>query len=165
MLLKKIYEEYKQDVFSYLVSLTHDTSLSEDLVSETFLGAIKSLHKFKGESTIKTWLFSIARNKWYEYLRKEKPTISLDDLSYNYLLSESNLDAFIIKKELSNKILNLLESEPPRTKDIILMRIEGYSYFEIGIKHNISENSARVIDYRTKKKIKNILTKEEVVYE
>ena len=76
MLLKKIYEEYKQDVFKYLVSLTHDVSLSEDLVSETFLSALKSLHKFKGQSTIKTWLFSIARNKWYEHLRKEKPTIS-----------------------------------------------------------------------------------------
>ncbi len=165
MLLKKIYEEYKQDVFKYLVSLTHDISLSEDLVSETFLGALKSLHKFKGQSTIKTWLFSIARNKWYEHLRKEKPTISLDDLSYNYLLSECDLDNSIIKKELSNKILALLDNESPRTKDIILMRIEGYSYFEIGKKHNISESSARVIDYRIKKKIKNILAKEANDYE
>lgn len=165
MLLKQIYEEYKQDVFKYLVSLTHDISLSEDLVSETFLGALKSLHKFRGQSTIKTWLFSIARNKWYEHLRKEKATLSLDDLSYNYLLSESDLDDSIIKKELSNKILTLLDSESPRTKDVVLMRIEGYSYFEIGKKHNISESSARVIDYRTKKKIKNILAKEEVFYE
>ena len=165
MLLKKIYEEYKQDVFKYLVSLTHDTSLSEDLVSETFLGALKSLHKFKGESSIKTWLFSIARNKWYEYLRKEKFNISIDDLAYNYILSESDLDDVIIKKELYNKIINLLKSEPPRTEDIILMRIKGYSYFEIGKKHNISESSARVIDYRAKKKIKEILIKEEIVYE
>ena len=165
MLLKKIYEEYKQDVFKYLVSLTHDTSLSEDLVSETFLGVLKSLHKFKGESSIKTWLFSIARNKWYEYLRKEKFNISIDDLAYNYILSESDLDDVLIKKELYNKIINLLKSEPPRTEDIILMRIKGYSYFEIGKKHNISESSARVIDYRAKKKIKEILIKEEIVYE
>ena len=165
MLLKKIYEEYKQDVFKYLVSLTHDTSLSEDLVSETFLGALKSLHKFKGESSIKTWLFSIARNKWYEYLRKEKFNISIDDLAYNYILSESDLDDVLIKRELYNKIINLLKSEPPRTEDIILMRIKGYSYFEIGKKHNISESSARVIDYRAKKKIKEILIKEEIVYE
>ena len=165
MLLKKIYEEYKQDVFKYLVSLTHDTSLSEDLVSETFLGALKSLHKFKGESSIKTWLFSIARNKWYEYLRKEKFNISIDELAYNYISSESDLDDVLIKKELYNKIINLLKSEPPRTEDIILMRIKGYSYFEIGKKHNISESSARVIDYRAKKKIKEILIKEEIVYE
>ncbi|MGL5692686.1 MAG: RNA polymerase sigma factor [Peptostreptococcaceae bacterium] len=165
MLLKKIYEEYKQDVFTYLVSLTHDTSLSEDLVSETFLAALKSIHKFRGESSIKTWLFSIARNKWYEYLRKQKPTISLDDLAFNYLISESNLDDLVVNKDISKKILALLESEPPRNKDIILMRIKGYSYLEIGKKHNISDSSARVIDYRTKKKIIDILEKEGIRYE
>ena len=63
LIIKKIYEEYKKDVFVYLMSLTNDTCLSEDLVSETFLSAIKSIYRFKGESSIKTWLFSIARNK------------------------------------------------------------------------------------------------------
>ena len=63
LIIKKIYEEYKKDVFVYLMSLTNDTCLSEDLVSETFLSAIKSIQRFKGESSIKTWLFSIARNK------------------------------------------------------------------------------------------------------
>ncbi|MFQ7523725.1 MAG: RNA polymerase sigma factor [Terrisporobacter sp.] len=63
LIIKKIYEEYKKDVFVYLMSLTNDACLSEDLVSETFLSAIKSIYRFKGESSIKTWLFSIARNK------------------------------------------------------------------------------------------------------
>lgn len=49
LIIKKIYEEYKHDVFIYLVSLTKDASLSEDLVSETFLSAIKSLHRFHNE--------------------------------------------------------------------------------------------------------------------
>lgn len=165
MLIKKIYEEYKQDVFVYLVSLTNDTSLSEDLVSETFLSAIKSLHRFKGESSIKTWLFSIARNKWYEYLRKEKSTTSIDDLAYHYIISESDLEEKAIQRDISNKILYLLDQEPKRTKDIVLMRIEGYSYLEISQKHGVSESSARVIDYRAKKKIKDILTKEGSLHE
>ena len=165
MLIKKIYEEYKQDVFVYLVSLTNDTSISEDLVSETFLSAIKSIHKFKGESSIKTWLFSIARNKWYEYLRKEKSTTSLDDLVYHYIVSESDLEEKAIHKDISNKIVYLLHQESVRTKDIVLMRIEGYSYLEISQKPGITESSARVIDYRAKKKIKNILIKEGCLHE
>jgi len=40
------------------------------------------------------------------------------------------------------------------------MRINGYSYYDIGVKHKISENSARVINFRTKNKIKDILEKE-----
>lgn len=165
MLIKKIYEEYKQDVFVYLVSLTNDTSLSEDLVSETFLSAIKSIHRFKGESSIKTWLFSIARNKWYEYLRKEKSTTSLDNLAYHYIVSESDLEEKAIHKDISNKIVYLLDQELVRTKDIVLMRIEGYSYLEISQKHGITESSARVIDYRAKKKIKDALIKEGCLHE
>lgn len=163
--IQKIYEEYKRDIFIYLVSLTNDTSLSEDLVSETFLSAIKSINKFKGSSSIKTWLFSIARNKWYEYLRKEKSITSLDDMTYSYILGQWNLEEKVIQKDISNRILYLLEHESARTKDIVLMRIAGYSYYEISQKHKISESSARVIDYRAKKKIKDTLVKEGNIHE
>lgn len=70
--IKDLYEQYQNDIYRYLISITHDKSLSEDLTSETFLAAIKSIASFKGNSSIKTWLFSIARYKWYEYLRKQK---------------------------------------------------------------------------------------------
>lgn len=158
--IKSIYEEYKQDVFAYLVSLTHDSTLAEDLLSDTFVGALQSLPRFRGDADIKTWLFSIARNKWYEYLRRQKPTISLDRLAERYLLGETDLESLVVKRELAEKMLRLLNNEQPRTKDIVLMRVEGYSFLEIAQKHNLSESSARVIDHRAKKKIRSILAKE-----
>lgn len=157
MIIKNVYEENKDDVYRYLVNLTGDSSLSEDLVSETFLAAIKSLHRFKGESSIKTWLFSIARNKWYEYLRKQKPMISIDDLAYRYLKSDFNIEESIITQDIYKKIVSLLDEENEKARNVVLMRIEGYSYLEIANKYSISESSARVIDYRTKKKIQKIL--------
>lgn len=163
--IKSLYEEYKHDVFTYLVSLTHDSLLAEDLVSDTFLGAIRSLPRFKGDSDIKTWLFSIARHKWYEHLRKEKPTISLDDLAERYLRSESDLEVFAIQREFSQKVLRILDNEPARIRGVVLMRVEGYSFLEIAVKHGISESSARVIDHRAKKKIRDALAKEGVTYE
>jgi len=67
--IEKIYKLYKDDIFKYLFSLTYDPNLSEDLLSETFIRAIKSIGRFKGDSSIKTWIFSIARYSWYDYLR------------------------------------------------------------------------------------------------
>ena len=99
------------------------------------------------------------------FLIKEKYTISLDDLAYSYIVEESNLEEKFIQKDISNKILCLLDNEQSRTKDIVLMRIKGYSYYEICEKYGISESSARVIDYRAKKKIRDILTKEENTHE
>ncbi|MEG1801274.1 MAG: RNA polymerase sigma factor, partial [Oscillospiraceae bacterium] len=70
--IKSLYDNYKQDVYVYLISLTHNQEMAEDLTSEVFVGAIKALPNFQGKSEIKTWLFAIARHKWYEAIRREK---------------------------------------------------------------------------------------------
>ena len=164
-IIKDLYEKYKQDVFIYLLSITHNKALSEDLVSETFLSAIKSLPNFKGKSDIKTWLFSIARHKWYEYLRKEKSTTSLEFFIQQYIQEDSSIERSSYHNEVSNRILDLLDKEDKRTKAIVMMRVEGYSFYEIANKFKISEGSARVIDFRTKKKLREILIKEGFEYE
>ncbi|HBB29186.1 MAG TPA: RNA polymerase subunit sigma-24 [Clostridiales bacterium] len=157
--IEKLYMQYKKDIYIYLMSLTHNPLLSEDLLSETFLGAIKSLPAFKGNSDIKTWLFSIARYKWFEYLRKEKKDVSFDDLAMLYITE--GVDDKIVEKKAVSRIIELLDCEEKRSKDIVLMRINGYSYYDIALKYQISEGSARVIDFRTKRRIKEILIKEE----
>lgn len=158
--IKNLYEDYKDDIFYYLVSITHDSKLSEDLTSETFLAAIKSISKYKGKSDIKTWLFSIARYKWYEHLRKKKQEISFDELFENYIEECDDLENRFYKKEMARRYLDILAKESERSADIVKMRINGFSYYEIAKKHGISENSARVIDFRTKKKVRQILEKE-----
>lgn len=163
--IKQLYELYKDDVFHYLLSLTHDHILSEDLTSETFLSALKSLPSFKGKSDIKTWLFSIARFRWFAYLRKRKEDLTFDELTDNYLRDTTDLQNMVVKKNQGEEILSLLDKEASRTKDIVLMRIDGYSFYEIAVKYKISESSARVIDFRAKKKIREFLEKEELYHD
>ncbi|MDX5475784.1 MAG: RNA polymerase sigma factor, partial [Bacillaceae bacterium] len=78
--IEELYIQYKQDVYQYLLSLTHNPTLSEDILSDTFVSAITSINTFKGHSSVKTWLFSIARNTWLQRLRKEKPAVEFNDL-------------------------------------------------------------------------------------
>ena len=156
--IEKLYELYKQDIYYYLLSLTRDRTLSEDLLSETFVQAITAIERFKGQSSVKTWLFSIARNLWLQHLRKEKPTAMYNDLLEIYV-SES-IEIGFITKETANRVVELLSEMDERTQRIISMRIEGYSYNEIALETKISEGSARVIDFRTKKWIKSVLEKE-----
>ena len=156
--IEKIYKLYKDDIYKYLISLTHDPGLSEDLLSETFIRAIKSIHRFKGDSSIKTWLFSIARYTWYDYLRKERKELPLHNLINLYI--NENIEKETVNKEVAERIIELLKEEDERNRDIVIMRINGYSYYDIGIKHNISESSARVINFRTRNKIKAVLEKE-----
>ena len=159
-MIKQLYQLYRQDIYYYLYSLTHDACLSEDLTSETFLAALKAIARFEGRSDVKTWLFSIARHKWQEHLRKGRPTVSLSELSEHYLSDNSSLSTQATHNELAERVAVFLTQldEPART--VLSMRIDGYSYHEIAERCSISEGSARVIDFRAKAKLKQTLAKE-----
>ncbi|MEG2288439.1 MAG: sigma-70 family RNA polymerase sigma factor [Clostridium sp.] len=159
--IEDLYEKYKEDTFYYLLSLTHNSTLSEDLLSETFLHAIRSLPNYKGKSSIKTWIFGIARNMWLQNLRKSKDTVQYDELLAIYLTHD--IEEHFIQKQAIDRIYELLKSKDDRIQSVVNMRIDGFSYYDIGLKLCISENSARVIDFRTKKWIKTILEAEGLV--
>lgn len=156
--IEKLYYEYRQDVYQYLLSLTHNPTLSEDLLSETFLKAIYSIQRFQGKSSIKTWLFGIARYLWLQSLRREKNTIEYSDLLDLYIGDDTG--DRILYGETAQRIAELLKTKEARTQQIVNMRIEGISYHEISQCLGITENSARVIDFRTKKWLKESLKEE-----
>jgi len=158
--IEEFYILYKQDVYKYLLSLTHNPNLSEDLLSETFVNAISSIENFRGESSVKTWLFSIARNLWLQRIRKEKHTVEYTDLLELYI--SDGIAEQLITKETAKKINVLLLEKDNKTQRIVNMRVEGYSFGEIAREVNISESSARVIDFRTRKWIKAVLEKEDL---
>ena len=159
-LLEELFRTYHNDVYRYLYSLSHDASLSEDLASEVFLKVIKSIGTFRGEADIKTWLFSIARHEWYDYLRKKNRQIRTEALTEFCESMDLGPDDKYHAQEVMELVYDLLKQEPERTRNIVLMRLDGYSFYEIGQKYGISESSARVIDFRTKDKLRKKLKKE-----
>jgi len=158
-LIEALFQKHYRDVYNYLYSLSHDASLSEDLASEVFLEVVKSVASFREESDIKTWLFSIARYKWYAYLRKNKG-ITVEELSEFVFAAEQGPDTQYINRVTAERICQILDAEPESTRKIVMMRLEGYSFYEIAQHIGISENSARVINFRAKNKIRKILAEE-----
>jgi len=159
-LLVELFDHYYKDIYTYLYSLSRDASLSEDLTSEVFLEVVKSIATFRGESDIKTWLFSIARHKWYAYLRKKNTQIQAESIHNLYDSNFIENQHFSFPSDLEQIIKTLLNNESGIAKDVFQLRLNGYSYFEISEKLNISESSARVIFFRMKTKIKKYLEKE-----
>lgn len=166
--LDELFSDYYKDIYRYLYSLCRDASLSEDLTSEVFLEIVKSIGTFRAESDVKTWLFSIARHRWFSYLRKKKRTIEGAGLCELTELDEPgtlSAEEKFLKRELAERIYEIINSEPERPRKTALMRVEGYSFYEIGKALGISENSARVTFFRTKEKIRKILKEEGFDYE
>ncbi len=153
-----IYQEHKQELYSYLLWLTHDPALAEDLLQETFVRAISSLERFRKESSVRTWLFSIARHLWMKHLRDRKPDAFPQEMLL--ALSEDTLPQLLSDRQLLQRVKQLLAKKDARTRQIVRMRADGYSYAEIAQQCGISENSARVLLFRVRSWLKEQLQKE-----
>lgn len=156
----QLYQTHRQEVFRYLAGLTRNADLAEELVSETFCAALTALPRYRGDADVKTWLFAIARHKWYEHLRKKLP-VTEEDLTGLYLADGGPGPAELAElRQCAARVQQLLAGMPPRTRRVVRMRMEGYSFYEIGQALAISEGSARVIDFRARAALRAALQKE-----
>lgn len=69
---QKLYQNYHQDIFQFIFYMVKDRDLAEDLVQEVYVKVLRSYNSFKGESSEKTWLFSVAKHVTFDYFRRQK---------------------------------------------------------------------------------------------
>ena len=79
--LEELYRRYRLPLLNYLYQLSASAELAEELAQETFIKAGAGLLAFRGECSLATWLFRIARNTYLDSLRRPNPTrIDTDEL-------------------------------------------------------------------------------------
>jgi len=79
-LLDRLIEQYQQRLYRYLVFLTGDRALAEDLFQETWIRVLERGHQYNAKSKFESWLFAIARHLVIDVSRRKK-IASLDDLA------------------------------------------------------------------------------------
>ena len=94
---EKLYLEYFDQVYRFLLKMGADVNLAEELTAETMYRAINNISKFKAECKLSVWLCQIAKNLYLSKLKEDKRYTVLDD---NIALNEEKTDT-----ELSEKIL------------------------------------------------------------
>ena len=149
----EIFQEYGEFIYKYLLRLSNNKELSEELMQETFYRAIKSIDKFDGTCKFSTWLCEIARHLWLQQLRKNKVRNS-DVLNENIISTNMKIEEEICLKEEKMEVFKKIHMLNEVAKEIVLLRITGaFSFKEIGEIFGKSENWARITFYRAKKKI------------
>lgn len=150
----EIYRLYSDKIYKYLLYLTCNKHDAEELLQETFFQAFKSIARFKGESSISTWLFSIARNvylKKYNVDKKRNETsLEVENI---IVVTKLPLDELEEKEGVLSilKAINLLDE--PYRQVVILRSLNELSFREVGEILNRNENWARVTFYRGKAKL------------
>lgn len=82
-------ESYTTDLYSWALHKVSDSELAKDLVQDTFLAAAEKAQGFKGDSTPKTWLFSILNHKIIDFYRKKvRQPVRVDNQVFSTFFDE-----------------------------------------------------------------------------
>ncbi len=152
--MDEIYSKYSSIIYKYLLGLTKNKELAEELLQETFYSAILHYDKLKNDNDkILNWLYIIAKNKWKDYLKKKSKIkqIPLNENLIEEYSYENEVELNDEKKRLYEKINKL----NPISKKVILMKINTELTFkEIGEILGKNESWAKTIYYRANNKLR-----------
>src|SRR5437667_8032515 len=150
---ERLVAENSGDVYALLYRLTTDAEEARDLTQETFLRAFQSIERFRGDSSLKTWIYRIAinqaRNRWRWWRRRKRDvTVSLDD---KHGPSEQPLSASLrdedapdpeqetLAREREGQLREALLGLRSAYREAVILRdVEGFSYEEIATTLEIS---------------------------
>lgn len=156
---EKLYRTYYMKVFSYLVSLSGDTHLSEDITQEVFLRAFTSEKAFRGESDVSTWLCAIGKNLFTDEMRKRKKKAEMPEGDTD---SGVDIEKTVADRDSSVKIHIILHSLPEPYREVFSLRVFGeLSFAQIGNIFKKTESWARVTYHRARLKISERMKEDE----
>ena len=150
---ERIYRLYFKDVFLYLRAMSASTDTAEEITQETFVKALRSIDSFDGSKDIRAWLFTIARNTYYTYCRRQFRYAD-EELPENEPDIQPEFTERFADEESAFQIHRFLHGMDEPYKEVFSLRVFGELPFEkIGAIFGKSSGWARVTFYRAKKQI------------
>ena len=149
---ERVYSEYYDTVFQYILSLCKDELWAEEITQEAFFKALKNIGRFRGECKLSVWLCQIAKNTFFTEAgrRKRQTDCPLEILPATEGAEHEMLDR-VSARELHEQLHKLREPY----KEVFWMRTFGeLSFAEIGSLWGKTESWARVTYHRARLKIR-----------
>lgn len=160
-----IYNQYHKKIYNLAYRMTGNTHDASDVTQDTFVMAFKSMHTFKGESDMYTWLYAIARNNCLKLLQKRNKSTftSMQELinkassPVSEEIPESDKSTYIaqVKDGCLSGLLCCLSLQP-RLAFILIVLLELPVAQAASVMEK-SENATRILVHRAKQAIREFL--------
>ncbi len=151
-----LFKKHYNEALLYVFSFCHNRALSEDIVQEAYVRALRSINEEK--DGFKFWLFKVCRNCYFDYLRKQKRVETLDkDVESQEL---SLVDDVIQQEEYRAlyKAISLLKDS--YNEAVTLYYFDGLSVKEVADIIGIGVDNVKIQLYRARMKLKELLENE-----
>jgi RNA polymerase sigma-70 factor, ECF subfamily len=127
--LDELYSHYASAVYNFALRLVNERETAEDITQEVFLSVWRGAWRYRGECSVQTWLLRTAHHKAVDWLRRQRPAVSLDEVFE--LPDPRSTDAFELS-DTTAQIRQALASLSVNHRAVVeLTFVNGLSYREI----------------------------------
>ena len=154
-----LYNIYFNDVYLYILRLSGNEHIAEEITSDTFFKAMKSIDSFRGDCDVRVWLCQIAKNCYYSYVKKSNRTEQVDEAELQEIPDPaSNVADEYSRCDEIKQIQKVLHDVSEPYKEVFMWRVYAeLSFKQIAQIFGKTENWACVTYHRARKMIKERL--------
>ncbi|VXC32323.1 RNA polymerase sigma factor [Bacillus sp. 349Y] len=157
---EKIYDQHFREVYAFILSMSRNEKLAEEITQETFFKALKAIDGFKGQCKMSVWLCQIAKNTYFTHLSKQKRLVPEEVVESS---GDAVMERLMENREEAMRVHKVLHSLQDPYKEVFTLRIFGeLSFRDISGLFGKTESWARVTYHRARQKIQDRLKEEDV---
>ncbi|WP_423128652.1 RNA polymerase sigma factor [Gaoshiqia sp. Z1-71] len=156
----QLYKLYYKSMYNTCLRMVGNEADAEDIMQESFLNAFKKIDSYEGKVSFGAWIKKIVINRSLDYLKKRKVTFE----EINEKLADEIENPLMEMREVDLEKLKKAVMQLPEGYRVVLSLylLEGYDHDEISEILHITNVSSRTQLLRAKKKLRDILLKEEI---
>lgn len=165
--LRELVESYAASLVLFINRYVNNLSVAEELMEDSFCDIVMKHGRFKGESSFKTYLFAIARNKAVDHVRRRArmDVVALEDVERELVSGSSPTDA-VIREETQRELWVAMDKLNADYREVLyLIYFEGLSPDEAGRVLRRSRSQMKNLVYRAKASLREKLEEGGFVYE
>ena len=147
--LAVLFERHHAAIFNFFLRMTGNRAVSEDLVQDVFARILKHRATYRGEDRFTVWMYTIARNVHFDYLRKSRDAFALDEQFEDIPSPELMPEDRVIQNQeadLGNRALARLS--PRKQELLVLSRFQNLKYREIAELLHCPEGTVKGLIHR-----------------
>ena len=154
---ERLYRAYFNDVYLFIRRLSGDEHIAEEITSETFFKAMRSLNRFRGDCDVRVWLCQIAKNCYFSYLKKTGRVDRVEGAALSDIPSpDETAEERVLRQDEAAQAQRLVHDIPDPYREVFMWRVfANLSFKQIGQIFGKSENWACVTYHRARKLIRD----------
>lgn len=155
--LEELYRDIKNKLYSYIMKLSGNSHIAEEIVQETFCRALEHILIDKRELST-AWFYTVARHLYFDYIKKQKRYTYEQEFIEKVEDSSGDADSNLIKNDAAAEIREVLSQLKDSYREILVLReFKELSYEEISKVTGMSVEQVKITLYRARKSFKEIL--------